>query len=98
MTGKEKKIEQVQDDMVAASKTYVTQTRSFATTVREAWLAPWQGMAAGNEIVTMMVEPWVAMTRATHDRMLEAFETQSHQMIDRTHQALQQVQRLQPIK
>lgn len=92
---KDKKTEYVHTDVVEASKTLVSQTKTWATTVREAWLTPLTN-GNGNQLTSMMVEPWVAMTRATHEQWLNMYESQSHEMIDRSYQTLQQMQKIPP--
>ena len=95
MSKQEKTTVQPEDAVFEASKRYVTETKSWATQVREAWLAPWERVTAGNEVATTMVEPWIAMTRLAHDRVLDTFEAQSHELLDRTQQLVRQAQTLQ---
>ena len=98
MKSNEKKTEKTATDPFEASKRFVTESRSWAVTLREAWLAPWEKTSETNELASMMVTPWVQATRMTHDKMLEVFETQSHQALDRTREWVEQVERMQPQK
>ena len=73
------------NDLIAATKQFVTNTRTWATTMRDATWAPWLSMVEHNESLATTVRPWVEMTRSAHDRWLDLYETQSHEMIDRTY-------------
>jgi hypothetical protein len=91
-TKQERKNEMTHDNIIQASKQWVTQTRTWATTLREAMLTPWEGIYRENEITNVMFTPWLTMTRAAHDRWLDMYETQAHQMIERTHTMFNQIQ------
>ena len=85
MTNKnEKKTDMLQNEMINASKQWVSQTRNWATTMREAMLTPWEGFYRENEITNMMFGPWVSMTRVAHDRWLDMFETQVNEVLERS--------------
>ena len=71
-------------DMLAAQKQFVTNTRTWATTMRDATWAPWLSVVEQNDTLANSVRPFVEMTRTAHDRWLDLYETQSHEMIDRT--------------
>jgi lysophospholipase L1-like esterase len=73
------------DDMVSATKQFVTNTRTWATTVRDASWAPFISMVEQNEHMASTFRPWIDMTRTAHDRWLDLYETQTHEMIDRTY-------------
>ena len=87
----EKKIRTTQNDVVEASKTFVTQTRTLATTMREAAWAPWIGAIEENEVATMWFTPWVNMTRVAHDRWLDMYETNAHTIIERSNDVLRHI-------
>jgi hypothetical protein len=80
-------------DIITATKQFVTNTRTWATTMRDATWAPWLSMVEHNDTLAQSVRPWVDMTRTAHDRWLDLYETQSHEMIDRTYDM---VNRLRP--
>ena len=82
-----------QNQMVEASKGLVTQSRTWATTVREAMWEPWLHAGQDNQMMSVMVDPWLEMTRAAHDRWLDVYETQAHEMIDRSQTMMAQVQK-----
>jgi len=71
-------------DWTNMSKDWVTKSRTMATTIRDASLAPMLNMAENNEAAASMMRPWIEMTRSAHDKMLDLYESNSHQMIDRT--------------
>ena len=87
----EKKILTTQHDVIEASKTFVTQTRTLAHTLREAMWAPWIGAVEENEVATMWVTPWVNMTRAAHDRWLDMYETNVHSIIERSQEIVKHI-------
>ena len=72
-------------EFINASKQFVTNTRTWATTMRDATWAPWLSMVEQNESVATTVRPWLDMTRTAHDHLLEMYETQSHEMIERSY-------------
>ena len=80
-------------DIINATKQFVSNTRTWATTMRDATWAPWLSMVEQNESLATTVRPWVDMTRTAHGRWLDLYETQSHEMIDRTYEM---VNRLHP--
>ncbi len=71
-------------DMHQASKDLVTNTRTWATQMRDASWAPLQQVAATNDALANTVMPWMEMTRTAHDKWLDLYETGTHEMIDRT--------------
>ena len=70
-------------DMIHVTKDFVSQSRTWATNVREAILSPWIGFYGENEITSSLFIPWVNMTRAAHDRWLDMYETQTNEVLDR---------------
>ena len=82
-----------QTQMIEASKGLVTQSRTWATTVREAMWEPWRNAGQDNQMMAVMVDPWLNMTRAAHDRWLDMYETQAHEMIDRGQTVMEQMQK-----
>jgi hypothetical protein len=95
MTKQEKKILDTQTDVVTASKMLVSNSRTWAQSMREAMLAPLTGASEDNQMMTMMVEPWVSMTRLTHERFLDAYETQANEMIERSSMVMDQFKSFQ---
>lgn len=93
MTNKqEKKTVMAHNDMTDVSKHWVNQTRTWATSMREAFLTPWEGIYREHEVTNMMFGPWINMTRAAHDRWLDMFETQTTEMIERSTTIMKQIQ------
>lgn len=93
MTNKqEKKTEMAHNDMIDASKHWVNQTRTWATSVREAFLTPWEGFYKENEMTNMVFSPWVNMTRVAHERWLDMYETQTTEIIERSTTVMKQIQ------
>ena len=72
------------NEFAAISKDLVTKSRHWATTVRDMTWQPWLGLIERNEPVASMWRPVWDMTRTAHDRWLELYETQAHEMIDRS--------------
>lgn len=71
-----------EDHVTTLAKEAVTAGREWSAAVREATLIPMLKMFAWHQPTSSIVEPWVEMTRQTHDRLLECWETQSHHFID----------------
>ena len=80
-------------DMVKAGKQFVTNTRTWATTVRDTAWAPMLTALDHNEALATTMKPVVEMTRTAHDRWLELYESQSHEMIDRTYDMMSRIVR-----
>lgn len=95
MTKQEKQVIHSQSEMIEATKGLVTQSRTWAISMREAMLAPWSGATESNEIASMMMTPWLSMTRMAHDRWLDIYETQTTEMIERTASFMKQVNQIQ---
>lgn len=66
------------------AKQAVTATKSWNAAAREAAMSPLTMMTRWNGPMAAMVEPMVKMTRDTHERWLDDWESQSHHLIDQT--------------
>lgn len=67
----------------------VTAGKEWTVAMREASIDPMLKLFAWNQPMIAILEPWVEMTRQAHDRWLECWESQSHDIIDRTTRAVE---------
>lgn len=72
------------DGMATLAKEAVSAGREWSVAMREAAFSPMLKMFAWNQPVSNLIEPWVEMTRQAHDRWLECWESQNHEIIDQT--------------
>lgn len=70
------------DGMATLAKEAVSAGREWGVAMREAALNPMVKLFTWNPPMTAMMEPWVEMTRQAHDRWLECWEAQNHELID----------------
>ncbi len=83
------KTAQHQTDVINASKTFISQGRTLATTLFEASWAPWLSMMEKNDMMSMGVRPWFDMAQKAHNQWLDMYENQSHQFIEQSYTSMQ---------